>query len=155
NDLTINIAKLRKDPDLTATGHKALSILEEREMLLDVAADVKEILDANLNHKLDKLRDNRSALACRVILLAELLGYQQHFGCRSGKDRTGLVDVEIKLLLSLKELSGRFLSYREIEDLPDIDQLRTQMLLESGNIDLNPTANLGVNLGMNTSGAAP
>lgn len=37
-------------------------------------------------------------LGSRVAMLAHELGYQVHFNCMSGKDRTGLMDVECKLL---------------------------------------------------------
>ena len=58
-------------------------------MLLEELAKIQESSPAAITH--DPYRFNS-----RFINLAHLLGYTVHLNCRSGKDRTGIVDAEAK-----------------------------------------------------------
>lgn len=134
---------------------KILKILKRRSVLTDLYFDTEELFLSGLSTKVKNMDNNRSALATRIILLGALVeDIEVHFGCRSGKDRTGLVDVELKLLLTEAELNGRIPSYREEERLPEIINHRETMTLESGNSFDFVKANLGANLGLNTGGSA-
>jgi hypothetical protein len=62
-----------------------------------------ELLQASLTHQLThesyrSTENNPYLLNATLINLAYLSGYQIHFNCRSGKDRTGFLDGEAKLL---------------------------------------------------------
>jgi phosphatidylinositol-4,5-bisphosphate 4-phosphatase len=61
-----------------------------------LAAEVSEILNAEEAGQISTV--GRYALTARVLILGWIAGMTPHFNCRSGKDRTGLVDVEVKFL---------------------------------------------------------
>ena len=61
-----------------------------------LAAEVFEILKAEEAGQVSTV--GRYALTARVLTLGWIAGMTPHFNCRSGKDRTGLVDVEVKFL---------------------------------------------------------
>lgn len=87
----------------------------------------------------------RYALAARVVVLASLTGTMVHFNCRSGKDRTGLVDSEIIYLgyeLS-KLMQGRVLSAPGLEIMAEDRSVWEWCVLRSGNLELQ-ALNTGV-----------
>lgn len=61
-----------------------------------LATEVSEILKAEEAGQISTV--GRYALTARVLMLGWMAGMTPHFNCRSGKDRTGLVDVEVKFL---------------------------------------------------------
>ena len=80
-------------------------------------------------------------LASRIANLAFLLGQMVHFNCKSGKDRTGLMDVESKYLaLRMEQLRRRGISPTkdQIEHTLTEDQQASyqKMLFESGNLEM-------------------
>ena len=139
----------------TPAFKEILKISKKRSDLIDLYVDTKELFLTGLSTNVKNMDNNRSALATRIILLAAMVDdIEVHFGCRSGKDRTGLVDIELKLLLIEGVLNGRLPSYREEERLPDIINHREIMTQESGNTFDFVRANLGASVGLNTGGSA-
>ncbi len=146
---------LKARDDLSDDMKAAIALMEERSNLEDLFLDTEELFKSGMSRDVTEMDNNRSALATRIILLGSMMeGREVHFGCRSGKDRTGLVDIEAKLLLTLTEILGRVPSYREMERLPGILELRDKVTLESGNVDDIVRANLGSAIGINTGGCA-
>lgn len=66
-------------------------------MLLDQIQQMRK----DQSYKNDK---NPYKFAVRVAALAHLMGYTDLFNCKSGKDRTGMMDVEIKFLFAYMNL---------------------------------------------------
>jgi hypothetical protein len=156
--ITAKIKRLREDPTTSPDGLKFLEKLQELQTLQDLYLDTKELYEGGLGKDMRAVDNNRSALASRIILLGNLAGNQCHFGCRSGKDRTGIVDIEIKTLLALSELMGRVPSFREQERLgkqeriPEIKDIRYQISVESGNVRHVTEGATGAPTGLNITG---
>lgn len=154
NALSQEIKEIEKLP-LSDACKEAIKILQMKRNLDDLRLDTTELYEGGFSLKLANMDNNRSALAVRIILLGALIeDIEVHFGCRSGKDRTGLVDIELKLLATETKLTGRVLSYREQEKLPSIVDHREIMTMESGNVFDFVKANLGANVGLNSGGSA-
>lgn len=152
---TNKIQKIRDEENLTPEMKNALELLELRSNLNDLYLDTKELYESGLSVDLNNMDNNRSSLATRVIALGMLLDdVDVHFGCRSGKDRTGLVDIEVKLLFTMAKLIGRIPSYQEQEKMRETTDWREMMTLQSGNVDALVKANMGACIGINTAGAA-
>ena len=155
DQLAEKIKILEEDSSSSNAFKEALALIKQKTQLLDLYLDTRELFLSGLSKNLRNMDNNRSALATRIILLGSMVEeLQVHFGCRSGKDRTGLVDIEIKLLAALGYVNGRIPSYHEQEQLPDVVNFRETLTQETGNDSDIVTANLGANLGMNTGGAA-
>ena len=66
-------------------------------------------------------------LAVRVLLLASLIGRVPCFNCKSGKDRTGVLDVEIKALVqTINENIARHGMDSETRLVPQYNQVRSE-----------------------------
>lgn len=86
-------------------------------------------------------------MVSRLALLTHLMGNEPAFNCKSGKDRTGQLDVEVKHLATQLSLTG---------DVPEPDHElseteksnRLQMALNAGNHDMQQlnTGNMGFKL---------
>lgn len=81
--------------------------------------------------------------SARLANLAYLLGFTVHFNCKSGKDRTGLVDIEAKFLArelaSQRELGGDRVTHLPALDFdkdPDERYRHQLMLWESGSLQI-------------------
>ncbi len=148
------LRELKADENLSAEMQEALALMDESDFIEDLHLDTEELFKSGIGRNVKSMDNNRSALASRMVLLSGLASGQTHFGCRSGKDRTGLVDIEMKILLVARELYGRNLSYREIERHPDIIELRKTMTEESGNVRDIITAVMGAAMGINSAGSA-
>jgi phosphatidylinositol-4,5-bisphosphate 4-phosphatase len=72
-----------------ALGHKIAVIEELTEQIWGLQAD----------ERYKKVNNDPYKFPPRILLLAHLLGNVACFNCKSGKDRTGMVDIEIKALL--------------------------------------------------------
>jgi hypothetical protein len=148
-------SQLEADPATSPQLLALINQLKHQDQLVDLFFDTRELFKSGLSKNVENMDNNYSALATRMILLSSLLT-KTNFGCRSGKDRTGLVDTEIKLLLALAHKHGRMPSYREQEKenvFPDIHEMRRKILLESGNTFDFVKANLGAAVGLNTGGS--
>jgi hypothetical protein len=80
----------------------------------------------------------RYALVARVGLLTLLAGYDLHINCRSGKDRTGLVDTEIKFAAYQlwRRSQGLAISRPGCAVLADEHEAWRLLLLRSGNREI-------------------
>ena len=155
DNLATYILDMRKNPELSPQMARALDLLEADAKLLMLYLDTRELYLSGMSSDVQNMDNNRSALATRVIALGMIVDdVDVHFGCRSGKDRTGLVDIEVKLLLTTSVLTGRISSYREQERVSRMTDWREQMTLESGNVDELIKANMGARIGINTGGSA-
>ena len=126
------------------------SVVYEQD-LLDLRNDVSDILEFQAHRQGEFMDKNMFILPSRLMALSIKLDEAPHFGCRSGKDRTTLVDVEVSVLFAMREIRGRFLNYRELEDDPLTEDVREQILLNSGQIDDLAYKNIG-SIGINVSG---
>lgn len=155
DDLVRMQKNLEGDLSSTPGLKEALKLFNAQEQLADLFYDTQELYKGGFSRDLKNMDNNRSALATRLIALGSLLeDIEVHFGCRSGKDRTGLVDIEVKVFFTLAALTGRMLSYREEEKNPLTHQVREKVTLDSGNIKGVVTAVMGASVGLNTGGSA-
>ncbi len=155
DELGSKIERMKQDPDTDHEELDYLNLITEKMDLSDLYLDTKELFESGLSKNLKNMDNNRFAMSTRLILLVDKAGEGQvHFGCRSGKDRTGLVDVELKLLLTEARLKGRIPSYREQEKIADNMNHREIITKESGNVFDIVKANLGAYLGLMSFGAA-
>ena len=85
-----------------------------------VQALAEQIISISKNHP-DGIESNPYALPNRVMLLTNLLGFATTYGCKSGKDRTGLGAMELEAstaeILSTNELGDPENSSNEGKDL--------------------------------------
>ena len=106
--------------------------------MTDLAHQVKDIYRRGAHHSEGH---DTYKLAARVTYLTHLIGGVPLYNCKSGKDRTGMLDAEIKLLAAQIERDGEVpapgrLSYT------DRALFRT-ILLNTGNHEVQKT-NVGV-----------
>lgn len=106
-------------------------------------ADIQDLQASGLHDRPEALGGNRYALNSRIVLLSSLLGQGTHFGCRSGKDRTGLLDDQVKLLFGMSAASYRLISFMEEHTHPNYVANRLTVVEEAGNALFNTKANLG------------
>jgi hypothetical protein len=101
-----------------------------------LAAEVFEILKAEEAGDVSTV--GRYALAARLVVLGWIGGMTPHFNCRSGKDRTGLVDVEAKFLYYqiAREMSGCSVSRLGEARLPEEESAWRGILLNGGNHEI-------------------
>ncbi|MDR1255452.1 MAG: hypothetical protein LBJ94_00790 [Puniceicoccales bacterium] len=88
---------------------------QERKIILELA---NQIGDLWVSGKYREAADNPYAMPARVALLTYKLGFVSSFNCKSGKDRTGVCDAEIKQLATCIEANGR---------VPAIDEKPTEV----------------------------
>jgi len=98
------------------------------------------------------MKRNAYALSSALVTLSTLLKEDPHAGCRSGKDRTTMLDVEVTTRFTLSRLLGYFPDYLEMETLPLAMDVRERVALESGLIDDFVRANTG-SRGLNLAGS--
>lgn len=77
---------------------------KEREILITLAKQIKSMW-VNGTHK--PKESGPYAMPARVAYLSYKLGYLPSFNCKSGKDRTGLMDAELKNLAAYIEANGK------------------------------------------------
>lgn len=92
----------------------------------------------------DKHPGNPYAMGARVLILAQLIGYSIHWHCKSGKDRTGMMDIEIKYLL--ESMDREYSKYGPHQmRLPPLEleketaaqkKLRCRIALRGGNMEV-------------------
>lgn len=101
-----------------------------------LAAEVREILKTEEFGQVSTV--SRYALTARLVVLGWIGGMTPHVHCRSGKDRTGLVDVEVKFLYYqiACEMSGRSVSRLGEPRLPEEESVWRGILLNGGNHEI-------------------
>lgn len=82
---------------------------------------------------------NAYAIPARIVLLQEIMGGKGRIHCKSGKDRTSLMDIEIKYLAQQLENRRKTGQAREIpiylkDESQEDRELRTQIALSGGNL---------------------
>ena len=74
-------------------------------------------------------------LPARILALSYLLGFKTAFNCKSGKDRTGVLDIEAKFLLTELELTGT-LPTPDQQLTPDQQSRYAELVRHSGNYEV-------------------
>lgn len=114
--------KLQTQQEDEPKGDKLITELNNLEKQIQSLAD--QIIDIYTTDKRG-LEKNPTALPTRVALLTNLLGYATSYGCKSGKDRTGLMSMELenltaKVLTDNKPYDAYNLSTEEKQNLQSI-----------------------------------
>lgn len=87
---------------------KKAELEKEKKILLELATQIKQLWRSGKYRAADK---NPYAMPARIALLTYKLGYVSSFNCKSGKDRTGVLDAEIKNLAAYIEVNGKVPDY--------------------------------------------
>lgn len=116
---------------------KYLELMQEKEDITDLYSDVQELYGQKIYRDFQKLKENRYTLVATLNALSFQLGENPHFHCKSGRDRTGGTDMEIRVKYEARRLKHRFLSYRENRHSLHAP-IREAVVLDSGNIDEVP-----------------
>lgn len=103
-----------------------------------LALQVKQIYRSGSHHSEGK---DTYKLAARVAYLTSLIGGVPLYNCKSGKDRTGMLDAEIKFLAAYIERFARVPDVGQV-DL-EVRELFHKVLLHSGNLEVQKS-NVGV-----------
>ena len=118
---------------------KEIKQLEDQTVIVSqLAGQIKDIYRRGAHHSEGH---DTYKLAARVIYLTHLIGGVPLYNCKSGKDRTGMADAEVKLLAAQIERDGKVpqpgpLSFRD-------QALFRTILLNTGNHEVQKT-NVGV-----------
>lgn len=113
-DLERQIADLKAaraaPQSLSAERQQALRQLQARQARIGtLVQQIRQIVTADEGSDLSHHRAGHEPykLASRLVLLVSELGLVPAFNCKSGKDRTGQLDVEVKDLIAHWEMSGQ------------------------------------------------
>jgi phosphatidylinositol-4,5-bisphosphate 4-phosphatase len=104
---------------------------ENKAQVILLATQLKKIIHTNLHHSDD---GEPYKAAMRVALLTSAIGLTPCYNCKSGKDRTGMLDVEIK-----RELASNYKQTTENRiGLPDESgmKLMQHLMVASGNAEV-------------------
>ena len=111
---------------------------QEKKIVTQLASQVKQIYRRGSHHSEGH---DTYKLAARVVYLTHLIGGVPLYNCKSGKDRTGMLDAEVKLLAARIERDGSVPPPGRLE-MRD-QQLFRAILLNTGNHEVQKT-NVGV-----------
>lgn len=115
-----------------------------RDQILNLTEQIMKIYSKN---KLG-IAENPVALPARIALLTNLLGYATSYGCKSGKDRTGVMSMELenltaKVLVDNKPYNPYGL--KNEDNLKNEEQKNLQSIYKAGNsIKITNTSTGGV-----------
>ncbi|MDR3073813.1 MAG: hypothetical protein LBV01_03680, partial [Deltaproteobacteria bacterium] len=104
----------------------------QREQALTLARQSRDIWNAGDQRKSG---EDPYRLPARLAVLTSLLGAPPAFNCKSGKDRTGQMDVECKTL-ALETSLGRIPVPGSGEHTAFLRHLRSEMAVNSGNLEI-------------------
>ncbi len=146
NRVTINIANRRFSESLPAALTKQAELEAKVQRLEAVPADQSTPLGAALElarqiadiHREGAHRNAGNEpykMPTRLAVLADLLGVNVAFNCKSGKDRTGELDAEIKHFKLQMMTTGKVPHY-ERERSPDEIRQFHEVLTNSGNFEM-------------------
>lgn len=79
---------------------------------------------------------NPVAVQARLVALTNLMGENTHWNCKSGKDRTGIVDIELKYLMHHLATEGSLPPMGSHLKTEKQRELRSTIALESGNVEI-------------------
>lgn len=122
--------------------------------LIALHDEVSDQLAFREYRSLESMQKSMYSLSSTIMALSIYLEEDPNTGCRSGKDRTSIQDMEICTKLAMLSVRGRILHHREMNDLeqnPETEEVREQLLLNSGQIDELAFKNIG-SFGLNLSG---
>ncbi|MDF2549809.1 MAG: hypothetical protein K0S07_876 [Chlamydiales bacterium] len=128
---------------LSDEGKELLKNLWQQDLIEDCYLEVEEMFNQKVYENLALAGQSRFALGSRLLYLGHLLEFGQNFNCRSGKDRTGLQDAEVKLFMAECSLAGRIISFHEAEGRENHQKNRVEAHHQTGNHSYNPKANVG------------
>lgn len=116
-------------PDAAHLPEHAMSDpIDRAEAIQNLAVEIKQIFHAGA-HRSSGVEPMK--LSSRLALLNHLMGHHTFFNCKSGKDRTGQLDAEVKYLAANV--------YQGVFNAPETkpDRIRkTNFVLKSGNLEL-------------------
>lgn len=132
----------KEDGDIALTQLRTLTakqaaVLDELQTLQQTATQIKELW-----RKIKTTATGEYVVPARYANLAYLLGLTVHFNCKSGKDRTGLLDVESKFLARELHIQRKTNPPPFKASLPgltlaaDESPRHRQMLWESGSLQI-------------------
>jgi len=143
----------------TAKIHELTGKVNQTDEEIELRNTLKEELE-NANMLMRQIKENGGvegfknlgnayAIPARILLLEDIMGGGKRIHCKSGKDRTSLLDIEVKYLAQqLENQSRQPLGMRRMIPVNQRDEteedrlLRNQIALESGNL-LITLANTG------------
>jgi hypothetical protein len=146
-DRAINMPSPWQSEEFTAYMRDVSFIQDVNDLLNELG----DMLEFQPHRDTEFMQKNMYTLSSLLVTLAIKLEENPHTGCRSGKDRTSLQDMEIATRLAMRKIRGRFQNYREREADPFIIDVREQMLLHTGQIDKLAYKNIG-SFGLNLAG---
>jgi hypothetical protein len=150
NELT-NLIKNETDAEGISPDYKAfLQNVHYEDNLIALRDEISDQLQYQDYRKSEFMRQNMYSLPSTIVALAMYLEEDPHTGCRSGKDRTSLQDMEISTKIGMQGVTGRILDYREM-NTSQTAEVREQMLMNSGQIDDLAYKNIGSH-GLNLAG---
>lgn len=116
----------------TADGLDPNVTEQDRKVVAQLADQVRELWQAKAHHRQN---NDPYALPARLALLTHKLGLTPAYNCKSGKDRTGQLDMEIKFLATCIERDGQ--APRPGAELDARDQeLYRNVALNAGNHEI-------------------
>ncbi|GIW23238.1 MAG: hypothetical protein KatS3mg068_2245 [Candidatus Sericytochromatia bacterium] len=115
-----------------ATGEEAEQIKQKMDIIEQLSNQIKEIWD---NKSYKKSGHDPYKMVSRLAVLTNYLDDTVAFNCKSGKDRTGELDVEAKFLAFMINKNGKVPSYnKELTD--DEKKIFREIALNSGNLEM-------------------
>jgi hypothetical protein len=117
----------------TATKDEAIEIKQKMDIIEQLSNQIKEIWD---NKSYKKSGGDPYKMVARIAVLTNYLDDTVAFNCKSGKDRTGELDVEAKFLsLMINKNNGKVPSYnKKLTD--DEKKIFREIALNSGNLEM-------------------
>ena len=109
-----------------ATDSKNIGLIKQ------LADEIKEIWVKKLHHQDG---GDPYKLARRIVFLSYLIKVIPCYNCKSGKDRTGWLDAEVKMMAAILHHTGKLTPLGQ-SITQDEQQLLRQISLQSGNLDI-------------------
>ncbi|MET4695268.1 inositol phosphate phosphatase SopB [Endozoicomonas lisbonensis] len=131
----------RANPDaalIKAIKQESSQLAKDKKTIQDLSRQIKDIYRKGRHHHEHK---DAYKLAARVALLTHKLGGVPLINCKSGKDRTGMLDAEIKFLTARIAENGAVPEPGPLNE--DEKALFREILLKSGNHEVQEM-NVGV-----------
>ncbi len=104
----------------------------QKEQVRELAAQVKNLWGTGAYKDSGK---NPYLLPARLLVLANLIGQTPAFNCKSGKDRTGQLDVEAKTLAAQIRMLGHVPTLAQSSS-DDYKRIREQFVIDGGNHEI-------------------
>ena len=105
---------------------------QKKDAVRELTRQIKQLWHAETYRKSGK---NPYLLPARILVLADMIGQTPAFNCKSGKDRTGQLDVEAKTLAARIHMLGEVPPLTDSES-EDYRITREQMSIDGGNHEI-------------------